>query len=95
MLDMIRLALALILFCVGVYLTYDLLATGFSFLVLATAIGCFALAHYVKPKGSSADDWSAALDLIGFTIDIPFRVIAWFLRGLCRPFRGDVDGFDL
>ena len=95
MLDIIRLAVALILFCVGVYLTYDLFASGFSFLVLVTAIGCFVLAHYVKPKGRSADDWAAALDLIGYTIDVPFRLIAWLLRGLYRPFRGDIDGYDL
>jgi hypothetical protein len=23
------------------------------------------------------------------------RVLAWFLRGLCAPLKGDVDGFDL
>lgn len=95
MLDTIRLTLSIIFFCLGLYSVYSLFASGFSFMVLGLTVVFFALAHYTKPKKSNADDWASALDFIISTIDIPFRVFVWLLRVLCRPFRGDIDGFDL
>jgi len=72
MLDIVRLTLTIVLFCMGLYFIYSLFANGFSFLVLTAAIACFVLAHYTKPKRSNSDDWAS-----------------------CRPFKGDIDGFDL
>ena len=94
MIDAIRLFIAFSLFCLGLYLAVDLFISGFSLFVLVAAIVCFLLAHYVKPKGSSFDDLTSVFDFIDFIIDIPFRVIAGFLRIFSRPFKGDIDGID-
>lgn len=93
--DAIRLFVAVALFCLGIYLVFDLFVSGFSFVVMVSAIICFVLAHYIKPKGSIFDDLASVFDFIDFVIDIPFRVIAGLLRALIKPFKGDFDGIDL
>jgi hypothetical protein len=94
MIGAIRFFIAFALFCLGVYLVFDLFVSGFSFFVLVAAIVCFVLAHYVKPKGSSFDDLASVFDFIDFIIDIPFRIIAGSLRVISKPFKGDIDGID-
>ena len=95
MINELRLLLAVLLFCLGIYLIWDLFATGFDFIVLVSSIFCFIAAHYVKPKSNDSDEPSAAWDLIDLVIDIPFRAISIFLRAISKPFKGDVDGVDL
>ncbi|GGC84258.1 hypothetical protein [Halopseudomonas salina] len=94
MIDAARLFAAVALFCFGLYLVFDLFVNGFDFLVLAWAIGCFVLAHYVKPRRDSSDKFSV-LDCIELAIDIPFRVLSGGLRTVCKPFKDDIDGFDI
>ena len=94
MIDEIKLFIAFALFCLGLYLVFDLFISGFSFFVLVSSIICFALAHYVKPKGSSFNDLASVFDFIDFIFDIPFRAIAGVLRMLSKPFKGDIDGID-
>lgn len=93
--DELRLMIALLCFMVGIYLVYDLFSTGFSFTVLAAAIGLFVFSHYIKPKKTIDDDWSMFWDLLDFIVDIPFKAISLFLRGLGRLSKGDMDGIDL
>ena len=94
MINEIRLFLAATFFCFGLYLVYDLFANGFSWVVMACAVACFILAHYVKPD-RDAGDGSVLIDIIDFIIDIPFKTIAICLRAISKPFKGgDVDGID-
>jgi len=95
MIDEIRLKLAVLLFCVGAYLVWDLFATGFDVVVLLTAIACFIFAHYVKPNTRDGSDSSSLWDVLDFVIDISFKVMSVFLRGISRSFKGDADIIDL
>ena len=95
MLDEIRLFVAVLLFCLGLYLVWDLFATGFDVIVLGSSLLCFVAAHYIKPKPNDRDDSSVVWDILDFIVDIPFRAISIFLRAISKPFKGDVDGLDL
>lgn len=95
MLDEIRLFLAVLLFCLGIYLVWDLFAAGFELIVLASSLLCFVAAHYIKPKSNDRDDSTVVWDVLDFIVDIPFRAISIFLRAISKPFKGDTDGFDL
>lgn len=95
MINEIRLLLAVLLFCLGVYLIWDLFAAGFDFIVLVSSLLCFIVAHYIKPKSSDRDDSSVVWDIVDFIVDIPFKTISIFLRAISKPFKGDIDGFDL
>lgn len=91
--DWIRLLLAVFFFVLGIYFVADLFLSGFSWLLLIAAIGCFLLAHYIKPQNDH-EDYSTAFDIIDLLIDIPFRTIALTVRGAGRLFK-DGDGIDL
>jgi hypothetical protein len=94
MINEIRLLLACVFFCLGLYLVYDLFANGFSWVVLVCTVACFVLAHYVKPD-RDAGDGSVLIDIVDLIIDIPFKAIAIFLRAASKPFKsGGVDGID-
>ena len=95
MIDEIRLMLAVLLLCVDAYLVWDLFATGFDVIVLLASIVCFIFAHYVKPNSRDGSDSSSLWDVLDFVIDIPFKAISVFLRGISRPFKGDTDIIDL
>ncbi len=90
-----RLVLSLCLFCVGLYLIFDLFLSGFNFIILISSIICFVLAHYLKPKESESEDLSTLSELVNLIVDIPFRAIAFALRSIGRVFKGDVDSIDL
>ncbi|MFC3151305.1 hypothetical protein ACFOEK_09735 [Litoribrevibacter euphylliae] len=93
--DEIRLLIALACFMVGVYLIYDLFASGFNVAVLIAGVGLLIAAHYIKPNRSDEEDGSLLWDILDFFIDIPFKTISLLLRGLGRASKGDADGFDL
>lgn len=94
MLDEIRLFVAVLLFCLGVYLVWDLFAAGFDLIVLASSLLCFVVAHYIKPKSDDREDSSVVWDILDFIVDIPFKTISIFLRAITKPSKGDADGFD-
>jgi len=94
MFHLARLLVAFLLFCIGIYLGFDLFVRGFDFLVLIAAIGCFVLACLLKPKRRSNEDLSSLPDILEFILEIPFRAIAAFLRALGRICKGDIDGID-
>lgn len=95
MIDEIRLFLAVLLFCLGGYLVWDLFAAGFDVIVLVSMLFCFILARYIKPKPGDRNESSAVWDVLDFIVDIPFKAISIFLRAVSKPFKGDADGFDL
>lgn len=95
MINEIRLLLAILLFCLGGYLVWDLFTAGFSFVVVVFSLLCFILAHYIKPKPNDRGDSSLVWDVLDFIVDIPFRTISLFIRGIGKPLKGDIDGLDL
>lgn len=94
MIDWARLIIAVILFALGAYFIIDLFISGFDLLLLAAALGCFGLAYYIKPK-SKDDDYGFIFDLIDLIIELPFRAIAFALRGIGRIFKDGADGVGL
>ena len=79
-----RAVLAIFFFCVSLYLIYDLWANTFDIFVLLACILGFAAAHYLWPK--ERDSENTWYDYLEFIIDLPFRTIAFTIRGLSRLF---------
>lgn len=92
--DSIRVIIAILVFSISSYLVYDLIANGFSWMVLLVCIAGYLSAHYVWPKRHESSAWYDAIELM---IDLPFRAIALFFRTIGRLFKSaDVDvGVDL
>lgn len=83
----IRALLAVIAFSTGVYLVWDLYASGLNAVVLVTAVACFIFAHFIKPNTSSKAQNTSDLslwDIIDLIVDIPFRLISVSLRALSK-----------
>ncbi len=81
-----RAIVAILLSCVSGYLVVDLLLNGFSWTLLFGAIVGFLLVHYIwPPKTNSGSAW---YDLVEFIFDLPYRCIAFFIRGLGRVVKG-------
>jgi hypothetical protein len=94
MIDWARLIIAIILFTLGAYLIVDLFISGFDLVLLVAALGCFALAYHIKPRHKS-DEYDAIFDIVDLIVELPFRVIAFLLRGLGRIFKDGIDGISL
>jgi len=84
--DVIRVTLASILFCISCYLIYDLIVNGFDFLVLAVCIVGYIAVHFLIPKKEVEE--SVWYEFLAGVIDIPFRFIALILRGVGSLFHG-------
>jgi len=95
--DGFRVVISIFLFCTCLYLAYDLIVNGFSLIEFVACIGGFLLVHYIWPKRSPED--SGWYEFLEFILDIPYRVVAGFFRGLGRVFGSDKGGtgidFDL
>lgn len=93
--SVVRVILAIVVFCISSYLVYDLFANGFSWAVLFFCISGYVLVHYIWPKRAFRD--SGWYDVLEMVIDLPYRTIAVVLRSIGRIFRGgDGDiGVDL
>lgn len=84
--DEVRVFIATIVFCISLYLGYDLFANGFSWFVLIACLGGFVLVHYIRPRNSSADsNW---YDIFEIIIDLPYQAMAVALRAITRSSRG-------
>ena len=94
MIDWARLIIAVILFTLGIYLIADLFISGFDLILLVAALGCFALAYYIKPRHKD-DEYDAIFDIVDLVIELPFRAIAFALRGIGRIFKSSPDGVGL
>lgn len=87
--------LGLVLFCLGIYLLFDLLA-GFDPFILVGALLCFYGSHRLAPaRDGRRDDaeWTV-LDVIDIALSLPFRAVATALRGVWR-IGGARDGGDV
>lgn len=93
--DVIRILLAVILFCISSYLVYDLFANGFSWSILLCCLSGYVLTHCIWPK--KAAEYGGWYDAFEIIIDLPYRVIALVVRSIGRVVRssdGDI-GIDL
>ena len=91
--DVVRVIIAVALFCISSYLVFDLFANGFQWLVFIVAVFGFIAVHYLWPKkGSEESEW---YDLLEYVVDIPYRAISLFLRSAARLFRKSDSDFDL
>lgn len=86
-----RAVLAISVFCISLYLIYDLWANAFNIYVFIACLLGFVIAHHLWPKNRDSEShWYDALELI---IDFPFRAIALTLRRLGRL--SGKDGVDV
>lgn len=77
-----RAVLAISVFCLSLYLIYDLWANSFNIYVFLGCLLGFVIAHYLWPKNTDSEShWYDALELV---VDLPFRSMALALRGLGR-----------
>ncbi|MEH6346983.1 MAG: hypothetical protein V7785_17950 [Bermanella sp.] len=87
--EVIRVTLASILFCISSYLIYDLFANGFDILVLTACIVGYIVVHFLIPKNGIEE--SAWYDFLVEVVDIPFRATTLLLRGISRLVRSAAD----
>ena len=88
--DILRVIISTMVFCISCYLVFDLFANGFNWLVLITSIAGFIAVHYIWPKKQTED--SAWYDILELIFDLPYRAIALALRSIGKIFRsGDLD----
>ena len=93
--DILRLIISVVIFCISTYLIYDLVVNGFSWPVLIVCISGFLVTHYIWPDNKIKDNiW---FDLLEIIIELPFRTISLLLRSIGKLIRGsDGDiGIDL
>lgn len=90
--DIIRVVVAVCIFCTSSYLVIDLFVNSFNLVVLGTAVAGFVLAHYAWPKNNK--EYSAWYDILEYMIDIPYRCIALCLRTIGKVVRDSCDIID-
>lgn len=91
--DVLRILLATMVFCISSYLAFDLFIYGFSWSVLLFCIGGFTLVHFLLPKKSSVD--SDLYDMVDLILDIPYQSIALVIRNVGKLFRDRDGGIDI
>lgn len=88
--DDLRAVIALLIFIVSCYLTYDLLINGFDWFVCVVIIAGFWMVHLLWPRKIDSD--SAWYDWLEVAVDLPYRSIALILRAVGRSIkRGGED----
>lgn len=96
--DFLRIFLAVLTFLLGCYLIFDLISEGFDLFVLCGSLLSFIFANFLWPKNHNQEngivDSLDIIDLLEFVIRVPFRAVAYLLRGIGRIGR-DVDDIDL
>lgn len=86
----LRVIIAILIFCISVYLVYDLIANGFNFYVLAASITGFISVHFVWPR--RLPDNSAWYDALEAIFDLPYQILAFGLRSIGRAIhKPDID----
>lgn len=88
-----RVFLSLSIFIVSCYLLIDLIIYTFSWVLLFCSITGFIAVHYLWPP--KYDNDSAWYDLLEVVIELPFRAISLFLRGIGKLFKNADAGLDL
>ena len=94
MLNELRYFVALSCFCLGIYLIWDLINSGFDPIVLGATFLCFILAHLIKPNTENEKDSGLFWDIVDAILEVPYRSISLILRGLSRLLKHDGDLID-
>jgi len=85
--------LSISIFIISSYLIIDLIIYSFDWMLLLSGLIGFVCAHYLWPK--KHDDVSSWYDVLEVVIELPFRAIALFFRGLGKIFKNADSGLDL
>jgi len=88
-----RVFLSISIFIISTYFIIDLILYSFDWLLLLCSVIGFVCAHYLWPP--KHDDESVWYDVLEVVIELPFRAIALFLRGLGKIFKNADPGLDL
>ncbi|GLX80259.1 hypothetical protein tinsulaeT_35990 [Thalassotalea insulae] len=88
-----RVFLSISIFIVSGYFIIDLALYSFDWLLLCCSLIGFTSSHYLWPP--NYDDESAWYDGLEVVIDLPFRAIALFFRGLGKLVKNADSGLDL
>ncbi|NVJ59624.1 MAG: hypothetical protein HWE27_04495 [Gammaproteobacteria bacterium] len=93
----VRMILAILAFLFGVFLILDLIINGFDFLVLVASLLSLICTHYIKPKDLKGqyDYLDPVVEILDVVLDIPFKIISIFFRGIGRSGKDDVVDLDL
>ena len=91
--NVFRIIISVILFCISSHLVYDLLANGFNWLIFVVCISGYLVIHFIWPKKETEE--SAWFDILEFVVELPYRAIALFLRSISKIFRDGDIGIDL
>jgi hypothetical protein len=95
--ERLREMIAVFLFLIGVFLVINAFIGKFDLLLLLTSLVCLWLAYFIWPskKDSHRED-NIYLDILEFTIQLPFDILLWTFRFLMRIFRkADLPDIDI
>lgn len=86
----LRVFLSLSIFVLSTYLVIDLLINSFDGLLLLFSLIGFVCVHYLWP--AKHDDDTEWYDILEIVIELPYRAIAVFIRGLGSLFKNSDSG---
>ena len=89
----LRVFLSISIFIISSYFIIDLIIYDFDWVLLVFSLIGFVCAHYLWPP--KHDDESSWYDMLEVVIELPFRAMALFLRGLGKVFKNADSGLDL
>lgn len=84
--------LSLSVYLMSTYFVIDLIIYTFDWILLLVSIVGFVFAHYLWPP--KCDNESVWYDLLEIVIELPFRAMALFIRGLAKLFKHGDSGID-
>lgn len=89
----LRVFLSITLFIISAYFLIDIVIYSFDWLLLLLSIIGFCTAHYIWPaKHNDEQTW---YDIFEIVIELPFRAIAMFFRGIGKFFKNSDSSFDI
>ncbi len=88
-----RVFLSISIFIISSYFIVDLVIYSFDWLLLFVSIIGFVCSHYLWPP--KHEDESSWYDILEVVIELPFRAISLFIRGLGKVFKNSDSGLDL
>lgn len=88
-----RVFLSVSIFILSSYFVIDIIWYGFNWLLLTLSLLGFISCHYIWPE--KKNDESAWYDLIEIVIELPFRCLTLFIRGLGKITKNSDSGFDI
>lgn len=86
-----RVFLSVLVFCLGIYLSFNMFINGFDLWVFVAALISFISAHYIFPEKWDAD--SSWIYLIESIVQFPFNAIAAIIRAISSWGNG-IDDLD-